>query len=384
MYQKLYEKGRELLERVGLTTVMNTVLDGLIIIDGNGIIKAFNPAAETIFGYTAQDVIGKNVKALMPEPYHSEHDGYLHNYKTTHVPKVIGIGREVVGKRKNGEHFPMELGVNEMIADGTLMFVGTVRDISERKRAEKAIDQHISALQRSNQALDDFAYIASHDLKEPLRGLSNNALFLKEDYGTSLTDDALQRIDRIIYLSERMEQLVNDLLYFSRITNQELAIQETVIADVIHDILNTIESTLHEQNVEVTVQDTLPTIVCDRIRIGEVFRNLITNAIKYNDKPFKTIEIGYLEKDEAFFVKDNGIGIKESFYNEVFRLFKRLNEENDEAKGSGVGLTFVKRIVDRHNGNIWIESTYGEGTTFYFTIPQDSLELLSKQKIGAK
>lgn len=362
-----------------LEAVMNTVLDGLIIIDEKGTIRAFNPSAMDIFGYTEEEVLDQNVKMLMPDPYHSEHDDYLSNYKKTKNPKVIGLGREVEGRRKNGERFSMELGVNEMHIDGVQMFVGTVRDITDRKRLDKAITKYILALQQSNQALDDFAYIASHDLKEPLRGLSNNALFLKEDHMDILPDGAIQRIDRIIYLSERMEQVVDDLLYFSRLSNQELAIQAVSITDIIQDIISTLEGIILEKNVHISCEDSLPVFVCDRVRISEVFRNLITNAIKYNDKTEKLITIGYDQNKSAFFVKDNGIGIKECFYDDVFRLFKRLNDENDDVKGNGVGLTFVKRILDRHNGQIWIDSTYGEGTTFFFTIPQDCTNYTKKE-----
>jgi len=360
-----------------LWAVMNTVLDGLIIIDNLGGIKAFNPSAVRIFGYKPEEVIGHNVRMLMPEPYCSEHDSYLHNYMSTKNAKVIGIGREVSGKRKNGEVFPMELGVNEMRLDNKLMYVGTVRDISERKSAEKKMQSYITALTHSNQELDDFAYIASHDLKEPLRGLSNNALFLKEDYQELLSEEGIKRINRMIYLCERMEQLVNDLLHFSRIGNQELAIKEIDLNSVIKDIIGMMETTLIEENAEILIPTKLPHIVCDTLRITEVFRNLITNAIKYNNKENKVVEIGFqevpsesLSNNYIFYVKDNGIGIPEQYHSDIFRIFKRLNDEDDSVKGTGVGLTFVKKIIERHGGNIWLESKVGIGTTFNFTIEE--------------
>ncbi len=348
---------------------MNTVLDGLIIIDYLGIIHAFNPSAVRIFGYQPNEVLGKNIKMLMPEPYQSAHDSYLTNYLESHTPKVIGIGREVKGRRKNGEIFPMDLGVNEMNVNDMVMFVGTVRDITERKASEASIERYITALKQSNQELDDFAYIASHDLKEPLRGLSNNALFLKEDWGNKLNEDAIKRIDRMIYLAGRMEQLTNDLLYFSRLGKQDLAISEAPLEDIVHDVTSMLDAVIVEGSVEVKIVNPLPTVTCDIIRIREVFRNLITNAIKYNDKPLKKIEIGSMENN-TFFVRDNGIGIKECFYHDIFRIFKRLNTEDDATKGTGVGLTFVKKIIDRHHGSIWVQSEMGQGTTFYFTLPQ--------------
>ncbi len=357
-------------EAARVLAVMNTVLDGLITIDEKGIVQTFNPASVRIFGYQPEEVIGHNVKMLMPEPYHSRHDGYLKNYLSTGEKKVIGIGREVSGRRKDGSIFPMDLGINEMNVAGRRMFVGTVRDISERKKAEQEIQQYVSALKRSNQELDDFAYIASHDLKEPLRGLSNNAVFLKEDFEGRIGEDGIKRLSRMTYLCERMERLVNDLLYFSRLGRQELAVQKTDLNEVVRDIESMIETTLHEENATIRIVEELPTIVCDLPRITEVFRNLITNAIKYNDKSKKLIEVGceHKEGQRLFFVRDNGIGIPSQFYNDVFRIFKRLNEEDDTVKGTGVGLTFVKKIIERHNGRIWIESEIGKNTTFYFTI----------------
>jgi len=369
-----YSRKENVIRRQGeenLKSIVNTMLDGLITIDESGILSTFNPAATRIFGYQPEEVVGQNIKMLMPEPYHSEHDGYLHNYLSTNEKKVIGIGREVSGKRKDASIFPMELGVNEMIiTPGKRMFVGTIRDISERKRSEKAIEQYLLALKRSNQELDDFAYIASHDLKEPLRGLSNNAMFLKEDFADKIGEEGTKRLNRITFLCERMERLVNDLLYFSRLGRQELAIQKTDLNEVINDIILMMENSLHEAGAIIMIPRELPTITCDLPRITEVFRNLITNAVKYNDKPEKVIEVGYeiQNGNNIFYVRDNGIGIAAEFHNDVFRIFKRLNSESDEVKGTGVGLTFVKKIIERHNGRIWIESQPGSGTTFYFTI----------------
>ncbi|MDR3448916.1 MAG: PAS domain S-box protein [Alphaproteobacteria bacterium] len=352
--------------------IMKTVLDGVITISDRGLIQSFNPAAVRIFGYEPEEVIGQNVKILMPEPYHSGHDNYLHNYLTTGEKKVIGIGREVSAKRKDGSIFPMELGVNEMSIQGERMFVGTIRDITERKKAELEIKRYLASLKRSNQELDDFAHIASHDLKEPLRGLSNNAMFLKEDVGDRLDQACVKRLDRMVFLCERMERLVNDLLYFSRLGRQELAVQRTDLNEVVRDIESMMENTLHETHTTIVIDLELPVITCDLPRVTEAFRNLITNAIKYNDKPEKRIAIGYefINGERAYYVRDNGIGISEQFHSDVFRIFKRLNDEDDSVKGTGVGLTFVKKIVERHDGRIWIDSKVGEGTTFYFTINQ--------------
>ncbi len=359
-----------------LRAIVDHTVDGLITIDEIGTVETFNRACEKIFGYENEEVVGQNIKMLMPAPYHIEHDAYLKYYMTTGEKKVIGIGREVQGKRKNGSVFPLDLSVSEVRIGNRRIFSGIIRDITERKEIEREKDAFVSDLKRSNKELDDFAYIASHDLKEPLRGLFNNANFLKEDYEEILDDDGAEMLNRIGFLSQRMELLINDLLYFSRLGRQELAILEADLNAVINGIKEMMETTIELENVTITIPEPLPAIVCDKVRVTEVFRNLITNAIKYCDKPEKNIEIGCIEKMQVneetryqvFYVKDNGIGIEKEFYKDIFRIFKRLNVEEDEDKGTGVGLTFVKKIIDRHKGHIWLESEPGQGTTFYFTV----------------
>ncbi|KZN28590.1 hypothetical protein N480_10895 [Pseudoalteromonas luteoviolacea S2607] len=360
-----------------IETIMDTVLDGLITIDMKGVIHSFNAAAEAIFGYRASEVIGRNVKMLMPEPYQSEHDSYLSNYHNTGVNKVIGIGREITGRRHNGYLFPMELGVNKMVVQGKTMFVGTVRDISERKAAEAAIDSYIRKLQVSNSELDQFAYIASHDLKEPLRGLANNALFLEEDHGDSIGEEGVRRIQRIRFLCTRMEKLVDSLLYYSRLGRQDLAVENVDLNALID---NVIELTLPEETaqcVNLSIPKSLPHVTCDQPKVSELFRNLISNAVKYNKSATKEIEIGVKSciepinntlETRVFYVKDNGQGIDSRFFEDIFRIFKRLNEEDDSVRGTGVGLTFVKKIIERHNGQIWVESELGRGSCFNFTL----------------
>jgi len=269
-------------------------------------------------------------------------------------------------------------GIGLKHADGRIReLVGTLTDITPRKKSEAELLAYTNALEHSNKELDDFAYIASHDLKEPLRGLFNHATFLLEDYKDKLDTDGVRKLHRLSYLAQRMERLVNDLLYFSRLGRQEMAIQPADMNEAIRDIESTLEVFLEERNAHIVIPTPLPTIVCDGTRITEVFRNLITNAVKYNDKPEKTVEIGFLERhtchdnsvaQNVFYVKDDGRGIPAEFSEEIFRIFKRLQSSSGTEEGTGVGLTFVKKIIERHGGKIWPESIVGTGTTFYFTL----------------
>jgi PAS domain S-box-containing protein len=361
-----------------LSAVFNHALDGMISINAHGIIDHFNPACERIFGYEASEVLGRNINMLMPEPYHSEHDGYLARYLSTGEAHIIGTtGREVTARRKDGSIFPMDLSISAFQLGDNQHFSGIIRDITARKEAEMKLLRYTSALERSNQDLDDFAYIASHDLKEPLRGLFNNAAFLQEDYCDKLDEVGIRRLRRLGYLSQRMELLIDDLLYFSRLGRQDMAVKVTDLNAVIDNVSSMMEATLKEQNAFIAIPRPLPQTRCDQTRVTEVFRNLISNAVKYNDSNQKIIEIGYvdrmstkrgLEQQQVFYVKDNGVGIEQEFYEEIFRIFKRLNQEDDGKKGTGVGLTFVRKIIDRHGGQIWLESEPGKGTTFYFTL----------------
>ncbi|MFN6562249.1 MAG: ATP-binding protein [Nostoc sp. ChiSLP01] len=227
-------------------------------------------------------------------------------------------------------------------------------------------------LERSNNELDAFAYIASHDLKEPLRGIHNYSNFLIEDYGEILNEEGKEKLRTLIRLTQRMEDLIDSLLHFSRLGRVDLSMQQTDINSVVKRNLDLLSARIEEMGVEIRIPKPLPTVYCDRVQVGEVFNNLIANAIKYNDKPEKSIEIGYIEAASpapvTFYVRDNGIGIREKHFEAIFRIFKRLHGPSKYGGGTGAGLTITKKIVERHGGKIWVESTYGEGSTFYFTL----------------
>jgi light-regulated signal transduction histidine kinase (bacteriophytochrome) len=226
-------------------------------------------------------------------------------------------------------------------------------------------------LERSNNELDAFAYIASHDLKEPLRGIHNYSNFLIEDYGETLNEEGREKLRTLIRLTQRMEDLIDSLLHFSRLGRVDLSMQHTDINGVVYRSLDLLSARIEEMSVEICIPKPLPTMYCDRIQVGEVFNNLIANAIKYNDKAQKWIEIGYIDASPApvtFYVRDNGIGIREKHFEAIFRIFKRLHGPSKYGGGTGAGLTITKKIVERHGGKIWVESTYGEGSTFYFTL----------------
>jgi signal transduction histidine kinase len=243
------------------------------------------------------------------------------------------------------------------------------QELAFRREAERELEERNTELRQSNKELDDFAYIASHDLKEPLRGIHNFSVFLLEDYGDKLDAEGKSKLETLPRLTRRMESLIDSLLHFSRVGRVDLAMDRVDLNEILADVLDSLGPHLAEKGVAVRIPRPLPTVLCDRARIGEIFRNLITNGAKYNDKPDKQVEIGYRQASPpVFYVRDNGIGIPEKHFDSIFRIFKRLHGRDQFGGGTGAGLTIVKKIVERHSGRVWLESSPGEGTTFYFTL----------------
>lgn len=363
-----------------LRALFDNALDAIITMDEAGRITEWNKQAELTFGWTRDEAVGGVLgDMIVPEEFRERHTAGMAHFLASGDGPILNQRIELEALTKGGARIPIELSVNAQKLQESYQFTAFLRDITTRKKAEENILLYTQALERSNQELDDFAYIASHDLKEPLRGLYNNAAFLIEDYQDKLGEDGAKRLHRLTQLAQRMERLVNDLLYFSRLGRTDMAIKETNPTEMVEDVKQLLEPLLRERNAHIEIATPLPHIICDVPRITEVLRNLITNAVKYNDKAEKRIEVGFLPtadspqgKERAvFYVKDNGIGIDAQFYTEIFRIFKRLNTtKDDKDSGTGSGLTFVKKIIERHQGHVWVESTVGEGSTFYFTLPQ--------------
>ncbi len=238
-------------------------------------------------------------------------------------------------------------------------------------------------LERSNIELDSFAYVASHDLKEPLRGIHNYSTFLIEDCGEQLGEDGKHKLATLIRLTQRMEDLINSLLHYSRFGRAELLFQPVDLGEVVESVLDVIKIS-QPAPVDFHILRPLPTVQCDRTQVTELFTNLISNAIKYNDQEQKWVEIGYLLPGEinqqlpkslnptqtVFFIKDNGIGVRAKHLETIFKIFKRLHPAGRYGGGTGAGLTIARKIVERHGGSIVAASTFGEGSTFYFTLGQ--------------
>jgi light-regulated signal transduction histidine kinase (bacteriophytochrome) len=264
----------------------------------------------------------------------------------------------------------MDLAVSETRLDDRRIFTGIVRDISSRKQTEQNLSRQAEDLARSNVELERFAYVASHDLQEPMRTVRSFAQLLKRRCAEQLTGDAVEYLQFISGGVERMQTLINDLLAYSRVSSQGAAFARADCGQILSMVLDSLHATIQAQHATITY-DALPVVVGDATQIGQVLQNLIANAIKFHGQRAPCIHISAVEKPDhwVFAVRDNGIGISPEYFERIFIIFQRLHTI-EEYGGTGIGLAICKKIIERHGGRIWVESKVGEGTTFSFSIPK--------------
>ena len=347
-----------------MLSIIHSAPDGIISIDPQGRVVLFNPACELIFGYRAEEVVGQNVKMLMPALYRSEHDGYLSRYRETGEKHIINQRREVEGLRRDGSTFPMYLNVSEVVLDGEPMFTAVIQDITERKQMEEA-------LVRSNEELESFASAASHDLRSPLRGVKVLATWLGEDLKEHMDEEHQENMELLINRVERMERLLSDLLEYARVGSQKiLESGEQLSAEaLVRDVVATLSP---PEGFEVVLDASLGGVELHRMPAYQVFHNLINNAIKHHpDKGQGQVRVQLstgAQGEVVFAVKDNGAGIPPRHHARVFEMLQTLRPR-DEVEGSGMGLALVKKIVEKQGGELGVESSPGEGATFWFSWP---------------
>ncbi len=345
-----------------LRTVLDNVVDGIITINKRGIIDSFNIAAQKIFGYEAHEVIGKNVSVLMPEPYAEEHDGYLHNYLNTHVAKIIGIGREVTGRRKNGTTFPMDLAVSEIEIDGELMFSGIVRDITERKQMEMMKNEFISTV--------------SHELRTPLTSIRGSLDLVLGGAVGALSEPMEAMLRVAANNTERLLLLINDILDIQKIESGKMAFRFAPIniKDFVLQSITDNEAYANQYGVRFVIKPIAddPIAFADKDRLMQVMANLLSNAAKFSP-PDNEIEISATRREHAIriSVTDHGPGIPEEFQPQVFEKFTQADSTDSRNKGgTGLGLSISRLIIEKHGGHIDFVSRSGIGTTFFFDLPE--------------
>ncbi len=349
--------------------VIRSSLDAVICVDSNGLITIWNGQAEKIFGYKDNEIIGKHfADYLIPEKYRHLYKQGLSDYKKGYDIPDINRLIEIKAINKCGREFPVELSMIPVKQKGHNFFCAFVRDITERKENEWKSKEYRAQLERKNRELEQFAYVASHDLQEPLRTTAGFLNLFKRKYEDQIDADANQYITYMHDAILRMKTLINDLLQYSRI-GSNVKPEMIDCNEIISELKADMHASITERNANILAQP-LPHINGYRTEIKLLFQNLLSNSIKFcapNTEP--VIEIS-ARKESGFYLftfKDNGIGINPTQQERVFGLFQRLHTQSEYA-GSGIGLAHCKKIVELHNGQIWLKSVLNQGTTFYFTI----------------
>jgi PAS domain S-box-containing protein len=352
-----------------LAAIVRDSNDAVIVQDFEGKILAWNRGAEKMYGWSEAEALQMNIRATIPRGQRRE---------ALALGRLLAEGEaldslETRRVAKDGRELDVWLTVTALTGDmGKPVAVATTeRDITQRKRAEEELKAHAEELARSNRELEDFTYVVSHDLKEPLRGIDAFSTFLAEDYADKLDEQGQKYVGVLRDSAMRMSALIEDLLMLSRIGRTGQTYATVSVQSLLEDVRQDLEFTLEQKKVDLRIQSDLPTITYQPVHLRQVFQNLISNAIKFNDKPHRVVEIACHEDDSlyTFSVRDNGIGIDEKYYEKIFQIFQRLGRREDY-EGTGAGLTICKKIVEAHGGKIWLESKVGEGSIFSFTIPK--------------
>ncbi|HEY7062060.1 MAG TPA: ATP-binding protein [Chloroflexota bacterium] len=350
--------------------------DAIVAVDRAGTIVLVNSQAEKLFGYAREELLGQPVELLVPERFREQHMADRARFTVAPRTRPMGAGLALLARRKDGTEFPVEISLSPLVADGALQMMSIVRDVTDRRRAEdelrrtaERLAQQTAELERSNAELQQFAYVASHDLQEPLRMVASYTQLLARRYGDKLDDDAREFIDFAVDGARRMQALINDLLAYSRVGTRGAEFAPTDCNAVVDQVVADLGAAIEDERAVVTRGD-LPTVLADATQLQQLLQNLIANAIKFHGErpPRVAVTAERRASEWLFSVRDNGIGIDPEYADRIFVIFQRLHSRA-EYPGTGIGLAICKKIVERHGGRIWMESTPGEGTTFCFTLP---------------
>jgi two-component system sensor kinase FixL len=361
-----------------LQSILDTVPEAMIVIDERGLMQSFSSAAERLFGYSANEVVGKDVKMMMPAPYRENHDGYVHRYLRTGEKRIIGIGRVVVGERKDGSTFPMELAIGEMISDKTRFFTGFIRDLTERQKTEARLQElqselvHISRLT----ALGEMASALAHELNQPLSAIANymkgsrRLLESSSDQQSTMIREAL---DKAAEQSLRAGQIIRRLRDFVARGETECRIES--LKKLLEEASALALVGAKDRGVRVTYafDPTLDTVLVDKVQVQQVVLNLVRNAIEAMEQcDHRDLTIGTERGPDGMAIvkiADTGTGIALEIADQLFQPFITT-----KSQGLGVGLSISRTIVESHGGRIWVEPNPAGGTIFRFTLRTVSQE----------
>ena len=343
--------------------------DAMVVVNQAGEIVLLNVQAEKQFGYRRDELVGQKVKNIIPEGFAERLLADALRSAEDALAQQIGTGIELNGRRKNGSEFPIEIMLSPLESAEGILVTAAVRDITMRKKAEAHLLQKVEELNRSNEELEQFAYIASHDLQEPLRMVASYTQLLSRRYKGKLDSNADEFISFAVDGASRMQRLIKDLLAYSRVGTRAKDLFDTSSEEALQQALINLRGAVEESGAQVT-HDPLPIVVADEMQLIQLFQNLVGNAIKYQNPGTPRVHISAArdgEKRWTFSVRDNGLGIDSQYFERIFGMFQRLHKR-EEFEGTGVGLAICKKIVERHGGSISVKSELGHGSTFSFAL----------------
>jgi|GEM_PF-1137930 len=374
-------------------SIAQSANDAILSADSRGHLLFWNRGAQTMFGYGEVEMLDRPLTSLVPERYRELFP--TEQPATGHHSPIIGKTAELYGLMKDGREFPMEISLATWKSGAEVFYGGIIRDITERKATEQVFLERAlawertRALEQSNRELEQFAYAASHDLQEPLRKIQAFGDRLKAKYSGALDEQGNDFVDRMQSAAARMQNLINDLLAYSRVTTKTQPFGPVDLAAVVKDVLSDLETRLEQTGGQVTIGE-LPTLAADATQMRQLLQNLIGNALKFHKEAEAPHVKVYSQRVEApgfapalsiaeagegtgralcqIFVEDNGIGFDEKYLDRIFTVFQRLHGRN-EYEGTGIGLAICRRIVERHGGEITAKSTPDQGATFIITLP---------------
>jgi PAS domain S-box-containing protein len=354
--------------------------DAMVVVNQGSEIVLLNVQAEKQFGYRRDELLGQKVTNIIPEGFAERLIADGTRTAAEALAQQIGTGIELFGRRKNRSEFPIEIMLSPLETTEGFLVTAAIRNITVRKAAdkhlaevvdaEKRLAQMVEDLSRSNEELEQFAYVASHDLQEPLRIVASYTQLLAKRYKGKLDSDADEFIAFAVDGANRMQHLIQDLLVYSRVGKRGLALLDISSDESLHQAVINLRGAIEESGAEVT-HDSLPMVKADETQLIQLFQNLVGNAIKYR-RPgaVPAVHISAARNGGAkwiFSVRDNGIGIEPQFFERIFGMFQRLHKR-EEFAGTGMGLALCKKIVERHGGTISVASEPGQGSTFSFTV----------------
>jgi len=341
----------------------------MVVVDADGAIVLLNVQAERQFGYRRDELVGQQVRTIIPVGFAERLIADGTRSAAEALAQHIGTGIELTALRKDGTEFPIEIMLSPLESADGILVTAAIRDISMRREAERHLAQTVEELRRSNEELEQFAYVASHDLQEPLRMVSSYTQLLAKRYQGRLGADADEFIAFAVDGANRMQRLIQDLLRYSRVgtTGTEPVLVDSGLA--LGEAMTNLAGAIEDSGATITWAG-LPEVMADHRQLVQLFQNLVGNAIKYHREPSPCVSVAATRQDDevwAFTVTDNGLGIDPAYFERIFGMFQRLHGR-EAYSGTGIGLAICRKIVERHGGVITVSSELGVGSTFCFTL----------------